>query len=344
MTSNAENYLDKILFEVQLSMGELLSQSEVDALLSVYRAATPTGGRVRQDKEVRLYDFARPDKFSKEHLKSLNIIHTKHGAGFAVSAATKLRAPVQVTRLPVDQLAYREYCASISDGSLFVEAKLDPLTSTAIFEFNPSMVSACVDLLAGGTAPSMAVSEITDIDKMVMMPIIDLAVKKYAEAWSSCVPFKPEIVSASTDTNARQVLLQGEGVLVCGYEITIGECVSMMSVCVPTAAVEAVLPALTLGRTLNMPGRRHDAKATAALRSAFDEVPLECKAVLGRTHLPVQDVVDLSVGDVISLPVKTTDMVEVLVGEVAAFTGVIGLSGSTRAIKIAHKLEQREAA
>ncbi|NLN76659.1 MAG: hypothetical protein GX139_10150 [Armatimonadetes bacterium] len=323
-------------------MGELLSQSEVDALLSVYKAATPVDRHSRHDKEVRLYDFARPDKFSKEHLKSLNIIHTKHGAGFAVAAAIKLRASVQATRLPVDQLAYREYCASISDGSLFVEAKLDPLTSTAIFEFNPALVSACVDLLAGGAAPSQLVSEITDIDKMVMMPIIDLVIKKYAEAWSTCVPFKPEIVSVSTDPNARQVLLQGEGVLVCGYEVTIGECVSMMSVCVPTAAVEAVLPALTVGRTLNIPGRRHDAQATSALRKAFDEVPLECRAVLGRTQLPVQDVIDLAVGDVISLPIKTTDMAEVLIEDIPAFEGVLGLSGSSRAIKIANKIGPNE--
>lgn len=326
-------------------MGDVLSQSEVDALLSVYRAATPIGGSPsRHEKEIRLYDFARPDKFSKEHLKSLNIIHTKYGAGFSVSAAIKLRASVQATRLPVDQLTYREYCASIADGALFVEAKLDPLASTAIFEFNPALVSACVDLLAGGAAPSTTVSEITDIDKKIMLPIIDLAIKKYAEAWSTCVAFRPEIVSVSTDPSARQVLLQGEGVLICGYEIAIGECISMMSVCVPTAAVEAVLPALTLGRTLNIPGRRHDAAATTALRRVFNEVPLECKAILGRAELPVQDVVDLAVGDVIALPVKANSAVELIVEDVPAFTGVVGLSGSTRAIRLTNKIEQRPAA
>lgn len=323
-------------------MGDVLSQSEVDALLSVYRATGAAGaGSARQEKEVRLYDFARPDKFSKEHLKSLNIIHTKHGTAFAVAAAVKLRAAVQANRLPVDQLAYREYCASVSEGALFIEARLDPLTSTAIFEFNPTLVAACVDLLAGGAAPSMAVSEVTDIDKVIMMPIIDLALKKYAEAWSTCVAFKPEVVSISTDPSARQVLLPGEGVLVCGYEITIGDCVSMMSVCVPAAAVEAVLPALTVGRTLNAPGRRYDAQATAALSRAFKDVPMECQAVLGRTELRLQEVMDLDVGDVIGLPVKANGLAEVLVENVPAFAGVLGLSGSRLAIKLARRLEQQ---
>lgn len=320
-------------------MGEVLNQSEVDALISVYKATGGAEMDTQEEKEVRLYDFARPDKFSKEHLKSLNIIHTKHGTAFAIAASSKLHVPVQVNKLPVDQLAYREYCASVPEGTLFVEARLDPLASTAIFEFNPTLVSACVDLLAGGATPSVVTSDITEIDKVVMRSIVDLTLKKYAEAWSSCVAFRPEIVSLSTDNNARQVLLPGEGVLVCGYEVSIGGCVSMMSICLPSAAIEAVLPALTVGRTLNIPGRRLDSQATAALDKVFRGVAMECHAVLGRTNLPLQDLVDLGVGDLISLPIKANGLAEVWIENVAAFSGALGLSGSNLAIKIAQRIE-----
>lgn len=320
-------------------MDEVLSQSEVDALIAVYVATGGGESSASDEKEVRLYDFARPDKFSKERLKSLNIIHSKHGSAFAIAAATKLRAPVQVNRLPVDQLAYREYCASIPDGTLFVEVKLEPLTATAIFEFNPAIVSACVDLLAGGSSPSGTASELTEIDKVVMKPMVELALKKYTEAWSTCVPFKPQIVAMNIDTNSRQVLLPSEAVLVCGYEVAIGDCVSMMSICIPSAAVEAVFPALTVGRTLNTGGRRYDGDSLDALNKAFGGVSMQCHAVLGRTDLPLQEIMELEIGDVIRLPVKSNGVAEVWVGDVPVFAGVPGLAGRSLAIKIAKRLE-----
>jgi len=321
-------------------MSDALSQSEVDALLSVYRATGETETeRPQEAREIRLYDFARPDKFSKEHLKSLGIIHSKHGSSFAAALGVRLHTPIQINRLPVDQLAYREYCASVPDGTLFVEARLDPLAPTAIFEFNTALVCGFVDFLAGGLAPSATVSDITDIDKSIMRPIVDLALKKYAEAWSTCVAFRPEITSMSTDPNARQVLLPGEGVIVCGYEITVSGLTSMMSICIPAAAIEAVLPALTLGRTLNMPAPRYDSQSSAALRSVFDRVPMQCHAVLGRTTIPLQDLANLEVGDLIGLPVKSDDLTELWIGNVPSFGGVLGLSGTNLAVRIVNRLE-----
>ncbi len=319
-------------------MGEALSQSEVDALIAGYVESGGKEAGGAEERDIRLYDFTRPDKFSKERLKSLNIIHTKHGTSFGIAASAKLRTPLQVNRLPIDQLAYREYCASIPDGTLFVEAKLEPLTSTAIFEFNPAIVSACVDLLAGGSSPSGSASDLTEIDKTVMRPMVELSLKKYAEAWSTCVPFRPQIVNMSVDSNSRQVLLPSEAVLVCGYEVSIGECVSMMSICLPSAAVEAVFPALTVGRTLNSGGRRDDA-FMQALNKAFGGVSMQCHAVLGRTDMALQEIVDLEIGDVIRLPVRSNGEAEVWVGDVPVFAGVPGLAGKSLAIRIAKRLE-----
>lgn len=321
-------------------MSETLSQSEIDALVSVCQATgSPDVRDARQAKEIRLYDFARPDRFCKEHLKSLSIIHEKHGSAFAAAVALKLHTHILVNRLPVDQLAYREYCASVPEGTLFVEARLDPLTATAIFEFNAPLVCACVDLLAGGKAPSATATDITDIDKSIMRPIVDLALRKYTEAWSTCMAFRPEIISMSTDPNSRQVLLPGEGVIVCAYEVNIGAVTNMMSICIPASAIEAVLPALTVGRTLNVPAHRHNNQASQALRKAFDNVPMSCHAVLGSTHLPLQDVVDLQIGDVIGLPVRSSGLAELWIENSPTFGGVLGLSGSNLAVKIVRKLE-----
>lgn len=320
-------------------MAEMLSQDEINALVEAYKA---TGGaeesHSRAEKQVRLYDFARPDKFCKEHLRALNLIHSKHGASLAVALASALRVDTQVNLLALDQLTYREYCASVPDGTLFVEAGLEPLSSVAIFEFNPSLVCACVDLLAGGSSVSKVFStKITEIDRAVVRPVAHLALRKYAEAWASSVEFRPSITSMTTESTTRQVLLPSEAVLICGYEVTVADHVSMMSICIPASAIEAVLPALAMGRALNAPTQRLD-RVNDALRRSFEDVQVECRAVLGRTALPLEEVANLEVGDLIRLPVKANGPSELWVENVAAYAGVLGRSGRNLAIKVARPL------
>lgn len=320
-------------------MADMLNQDEINALMETFQA---TGGQVEggksSERQVKLYDFARPDKFSKDHLRSLNSIHSKHGVSFAVSLATMMRVHTRADLLALDQLMYREYCASVPDGTLFVEVDLKPLTSTAVFEFNPLLVSTCVDLLAGGSAGSgAATAGISDIDKAIIKPIVELALRQYIEAWACCLELKPTIMSMSTESTMRQILLPSEAVLVCGYEVSVGENVSMMSICLPAAAIEPVLPALTLGRTLNSQGRGHDTVDPALMKN-IEEVALECRAVLGRASLTLGEVADLEVGDLIRLPTRQNGCAELWVGEVAAFAGVLGLSGKNIAIKIAGPL------
>ncbi len=156
-------------------MASVLSQEEINALMRTYQASGSAEENTKIiEKHVRLYDFARPDKFCKEHLRSLNLIHTKHGASLAVSLSTLLHTETQVNLLALDQLTYREYCASVPDGTFFAEVSLDPLTSCAIFEFNPSFVGPAVDLLAGGECVSAtSTTKITDIDRAVMRPVVE---------------------------------------------------------------------------------------------------------------------------------------------------------------------------
>ncbi|MCE5198517.1 MAG: flagellar motor switch protein FliM [Armatimonadota bacterium] len=322
-------------------MADVLNQQEINALIEAFKA---TGGDESNtkaaEKQIRLYDFTRPDKFSKDHLRSLNSIHVKHGASFASALAAMLRVQTRADLLALDQLTYREYCASVPEGTLFVEVDLKPLTTAAIFEFNPQLISMCVDLLAGGSLSSSVQSTgISEIDKAIVRPVIDLALKQYVEAWSYCMTLKPTIVNISSEASTRQLLLPAEAVMVCGYEVSVGESVSMMSVCIPASAIEPVLPALTMGHILNAAGGSPD-NADPALMKSFEAVSVECRVILGRTHLSIGDVADLEVGDLIRLPTRENGNAEVWVENVPAFAGSLGLSGKNLAVKIAKTLAE----
>ena len=57
-------------------MGEVLSQSEIDSLLQALSSGELDADEVKDndEKQIKNYDFARPAKFSKEHLRTLENI------------------------------------------------------------------------------------------------------------------------------------------------------------------------------------------------------------------------------------------------------------------------------
>lgn len=320
-------------------MAEALSQDEINALIEAY---TATGGAEdssrASEKQVRIYDFARPDKFCKEHLRALNLIHAKHAASLGIVLSTMLRMEVQINLLAVDQLTYKEYCASVPEGTFFTEVSLEPLSSLAVFEFNPALVCACVDLLAGSSSISqVSALKITEIDKVVMKPVVEQTLRKYAEAWSKNMAFRPKITSMTTESTTRQVLLPSEPVLICGYEVNLEDHVSMMSICIPISSIEAALPALS-GVGLHVSKRSEG--DSEALKRTFEDVEVECKAVLGRISLPVSEITELEVGDLIPLPVRVDSLAELWVENVAVFEGKLGRSGNNLAVKVENTLAE----
>lgn len=321
-------------------MADLLSQEEINALIEAYKSAGGSEERSNMpDKDVRAYDFARPDKFCKEHLRALNLIHNKHCASLAAALTNALRIDVQISLLALDQMIYKDYCSTLAEGTFLVEVSLEPLASVGVFEFSPLLVAMCVELLAGSpTVSDTSTLTITEIDRAIMKPLVELSLRKYAEAWASYVAFKPQLKSLTTESSTRQILLPSEPVLICGCEVSIAGHSSLMSMCLPAAAIEAILPVLTFGMSLDAKSKK-SAEINQQVKKTFEEVTLDCRALLGATSLSVDEVTNLEVGDLIRLPVKQDGLSELWVGNVPVFRGTLGRSGRTLAIKITETLK-----
>lgn len=318
-------------------MSEILSTEEINALLSAYKAAE---GPIRNprdkaaEKQVRLYDFARPDKFSREHVKALHAIHDRYATGFSTTLAGLLHLPVQADLLSVDQVAYREYCASVPENTLFCDVSLEPLTSTAVFEFNPSIAGTCIDGLTGGSGVAFShSSDLTEIDRAIMVQVVEILLKKYEEAWGPYVGISPRLQQADVRGSFRQTFLPTEPVLVCAYEVRIAQTVGMMSICVPAGAVEAILPSLAVGRAVGASSRQTPA-VIEALESNLEDLEMECSAILGRTTLTIGDVVNLREGDVVTLETKSNSEIEFWVGDTQTCFAVPGRSGRKMGLRV----------
>ena len=67
------------------------------------------------------YDFHRPIKLAREHIRLLQIAFETFARGFGTLLNTRLRAQCQVSLLAIEQLTIEEYIASLSNPTMIAQ-------------------------------------------------------------------------------------------------------------------------------------------------------------------------------------------------------------------------------
>lgn len=319
-------------------MSDLLSQDEINALLSAFDSAKPDDKGAqseRRQREVRLYDFSRPDRFSKEHLRTVNTIHANFAGNLTTTLTNMYQVPTHVDLISVDQVSYKDYLASIPSKTMLAEVVAQPLNADLLFEVNTSIVGIWVDYLCGSNPDvTPAPSELTPIDLAMAKKVLNSCLQVYSDAWADVVELQSEIRRMVNSEKYDGTLLPSETVLACSFEINSGQSVGMMSICIPAAGIEAVLPALASKKTTRQSSRRQTEADAAFIRSALGEVSIPVCAILGTTSIPFSDAVNLEIGDIIRTTRRVDDEIELWVGEGQMYNCTPGLKGNNIAAMI----------
>lgn len=319
-----------------------VSTEEMTALSEAYESAeqSPAEG----SGGVRSYDFFSPDKFSKDHLRTLNALHADFAAGLSgvLSGVCQLQTRVSVTN--VDQVSYKGYRTSLPVKTLFAEVSAEPLSRYIIIEVNPSVVGMWVDYLCGGNPQLPAEpSDLTPIDCTVAERVLTSCLQVYADCWSSVVRFKPEIRRVVGSDSYEETLAGSEAVLVCSFEVDTGDPIGSMTICMPATSLEPMLPLLStygLGRSSN---KGQNKTSDEDVKRLLESVEIPCRVVLGSTKVSLTDAVDLKVGDVVKTGRSVDADLEMYVGNVPLYKCRPGVRGRDISVMISDALTPSEA-
>ena len=138
-------------------MTEILSQDEIDALLNAISTGEVEPQEYSQQKEqrkVKIYDFRRPDKFSKDQIRTLQMMHETFARLTTTALSAQLRALVGVHVASVDQLTYEEFIRSIPNPTTLAVINMDPLKGSAVLEIDPGITFTIIDKLLAARASS----------------------------------------------------------------------------------------------------------------------------------------------------------------------------------------------
>jgi flagellar motor switch protein FliM len=291
-------------------MNRNLSQEEIDALLTT-AADHDRGARRRQPERqqpVVSYNFRRPDRVTKDQMRSLHFLHDRFARNVSTSLSAYMRVVTEVSILSVEQFTYSEFLMSLSDPTAFYAVSMRPLEGVAALELNPSVAFTMIDRMLGGSGRGVMVNRaLTEIEQNVTDGVVKLILENLTQTWSGVVDVQFRISGRETRPQMLQIAAPNEVVVLLGFEIKIAETRGVLNVCIPASTIEAVSGSFT--RSWEKTRRELTPPEAAALEDTLSRVTVSLEAGL-ESSIEAGDILRLQVGDVISLDHPAEEPIE----------------------------------
>jgi flagellar motor switch protein FliM len=327
-------------------MNEVLSQDEIDQLLNAISSGEIEGEteerQSQEQRKIKIYDFKRPDKFSKEQIRTVSMMHETFARLTTTALSAQLRSMVHVHVASVDQLTYEEFVRSVQNPTTLGIINMDPLKGSAILEIDPAIAFAIIDRLFGGQGEGAKVNrDLTDIEQSVMEGIIVRILGNLREAWSQVIDLRPRLGQIETNPQFAQIVPPTEMVVLVTLETKVGEVEGMMNFCIPYLTIEPIISKLSAQYMYSSVRSGATTENLNILKERLSTIDVSVVAEVGSMNLTVRDVLSLRAGDVIRFPdVRTTDPMTVKIGNRRKFLCRPGVVRNKLSVQITEKLEE----
>lgn len=326
-------------------MSEILSQSEIDELLSALSSGDILPEQVseagKDKQQVKKYDFRSPKKFSKDYIRTLEMVYDNYARIISGYLTAQIRTNVQIKVAIVEQITYEEFIKSVSTPTILSLYKMPPLAGTLLFETNPQFVFQIIDILFGGAGgTSHKTREFTEIEKNVIRSINDKLIENFKLAWEDVLEVEPELVNIETNPALNQTMAPNEPVALITLSVRINNVQSYMNLCIPYLAVEKILDRLVVRYRFNVPDSTDKDIIRSMIEKKIQSVSLSMTTVLGSTNIPIKGFLDLQVGDVIQLDRMVGAAVETYIEDKLHFRVLPGIFSKKKAVQVAEIIDK----
>jgi flagellar motor switch protein FliM len=328
-------------------MADVLSQNEIDELLSAISTGVVSAESIKQEqkqKKIKLYDFKRPDKFSKDQIRTLYMLHENFARLLNTYLSAHLRTMVQVSVASVDQLTYDEFIRSMPNPSVISIFEMRPLSGNALIEINPSIIFSIIDRLFGGLGtPPAKPRELTDIEHSIVTRVVNKALESFQEAWRQVVNIEPRLETIESNPQFTQIVPPNDMVVIITLQTRIAQTEGFINLCIPYLVLEPIMPKLTTSFWVASSIAKAGSKTNSALlQKKLERTMIPLAVVLGNVTVTVQEMLDLTVGDVVRLDSKVTDELVVNIGQHQKFKCKPGSANNRIAIQITKAMVEEE--
>lgn len=326
-------------------MGEVLSQAEIDNLLAALSTGELDANDIQETKEkqVKDYDFKRPVKFSKEHLRTLEIIFEHYGRLLSTNLQVYLRKNVQVTVNSSETVTFSEFSNALSSPVILSIVNFAPLSGNIIMELSLNIGYAIIDRMLGGQGTALErTKDFSDIEMVILEKILVVCMQMLREPWKNVVEISPVLDRIETNPQFAQIIAPSDMIAIVTLNIKIGDVEGLMNICLPFFTLEDIMDNLNTKFWYSTIHESSDENYQASLEALVKRVSVPVRAVLGTSSVSVNDFMNLQIDDIIRLDSEINGDLIVYVGNIKKFTAVPGSSKEKYAVQVTSVLGEEE--
>lgn len=326
-------------------MGEVLSQNEIDNLLAALSSGELDADDMNDasDKQVKNYDFKRPTKFSKEHLRTLEIIYEHYGRLLSTNLPVYLRKNIQVSVASSETVIFSEFTNALSNPVILGIVNFQPLGGTIIIELAAQLGFAMIDRMLGGSGDPLEKNrDFTEIEMTIIEKMMVVCMQLMREPWKNVIDINPVMERIETNSQFAQVIAPNDMIAIVTLNVKIGEVEGFMNVCLPFFTLENVMDKLNTKYWYANMQEQNEEDFEEYIEALIKRVDVPVKAVLGKTNISVNDFVNLQVGDIIRLDTEVEQDLTVYVGNIKKFTALPGSSRDKYAVRVTSVIREGE--
>lgn len=326
-------------------MGEVLSQNEIDNLLAALSTGELDVDQIQDanDVQVKDYDFRRPAKFSKEHLRTLEIIFEHYGRLVSTNLPVYLRKNVQVNVASSETVTFSEFTNALSNPVILGIVNFAPLSGNIIIDMSTNLGYAMIDRMLGGPGEPLEKSrDFSEIELSIIEKIMIVCMQLMREPWKNVLDINPVLDRLETNPQFAQIISPSDMVAIVTLNMKIGEVQGFMNMCLPYFTLEDIMDKLNTRYWYANMQERKDEAYEEYIESLIRRVDIPIKAVLGKSVISVSDFAGLQVGDVIRLDTHVDSELSVYVGNIRKFTALPGASKDNYAVRVTTVIREGE--
>ena len=342
-------------------MNQVLSQSEVDALLAAVSdgdvggdddggggggssesASSGKAAKPADDRMVVVYDLTSQDRIIRGRLPQLDVIYEKFMRSFRVSLSAALRKIASLNHASTDFLKFGEFINTLPMPTCMSVLRFNALRGSALFVIESKLAYALVDSFFGGAdRPYTKIEgkDFTPIELSIVRKVVELAIADLEGAWSSVEKIDCSFVRTEVNPQFVGIVPPTDVVIASTFDVEMENANGTITLVIPYATIEPIKQKLSSG--FQVESDQTDKKLwTSVIQKQLLETPVEIKVDLGQTQISLDDLMGLNVGDVIPLDQDATGEFEVNVEKMPKFKGYYGINHGTVAMQLTKKIEK----
>lgn len=313
----------------------ILSQAEIDSLLNAMASGSEIEQDNKEERKVRIYDFARPSKFNKEQLRSLEVIFENFSRAASSFFTGYLRTTTTIEVLSSEQVTYGEFSNSLLNPVVLSIINFSPFKGAVVLDLASTVGYTMIDRVLGGSGEVLKVERnFTEIEVILLSKIVEQLISILKEPWQQICEIKPNLERIETDSQFAQIISPNEMCALITLNIKVGKIEGLMNFCIPYIVIEPIVNSLNTKHWFELDSEVDNEKYRETVEKQVEKASVPVSVIVGKTNITVDEFINIQIGDVIPLDSYVNSDFKVKVGEITKFYAKPGINKGKNAIQI----------